>query len=234
MTLFIEESELQDMIERHEIDSLMDGMNISFFEEGDSEKTQGFFSKIIEKLSKLLEKIGNIFSSIIEGFKSLGTGKKKRLTAEEFLNSETGQAKLMADFDKIGDQIDAEYRAARPIIQNISKITKIDDSVVEAWCDNLNEKVAQVYDENKTDIKNEAMFLARQKSAEVVGKKLSANSKKIQQCKEETKKHLDALNARKEADGAKKELNKIDKVAASLMKVGKKWYKAANTVMKFI
>lgn len=235
---YFAESVLEDMLISHQVSEMLDRCNIIYLEEADkdaaAEKSKGLIGKIIDKIMSILNKIGTLIEGILQGFKTAFSSDKKRLTADKYMNSETGQAKLKYDLEKLEAQIDEEYRLARPLIANISNITKIDPAKVEKWCDDLNATLDKGYVEYKDDIVREGKYLAKRGAAKGIANKLLKDTKSVEKLKNETQKHLDNIKRRQDADNIKQDLKLIDKVAASTSKLLSKWYKVANTIMPFV
>ena len=92
-------------------------------------------SSFNEWVTKLIERVRKFISDAIDMVKDIFSD-KKHLYIEDYLNSESGQIQFEYDIQKIQDNVDAELRKGRKLVQAISKGTKIDDRTVEAYVDN--------------------------------------------------------------------------------------------------
>ena len=239
--LFYAESALEDRMLHNEVQSMFDMYNIAFLEAGDAgvdaTKTKGIGTRIIDAISRILEKIGNVVGGIIEGFKTAFTSDKKKLTADEYMNADSTQEKLYADFNAIADQVDEEYRLARPLIASITNITKMDSAKVEEMCDKLDAVVSQKYDETKE--KGRILYKNKEKIAtdigvKVLSNKLIDNSKAINKYKDETSKYMIRMKSRKLNDVDIKNMNKIDRIAVSINRMVSKWDRESRKVRKYL
>ena len=93
-------------------------------------KGDGLIAKLKEAIKAVLDKIKSIFSK----------GEKQHLTADDFLNSETGQVMISEEYAKRCEEIDRDIAALRPFVSKISKLTDKDILEVEKICNRLDAK----------------------------------------------------------------------------------------------
>lgn len=111
--------------------------NLAFFEEGDdsgSAVRTGLIGKMSASIQNLIAKARAMVERMIRFFTGLT---QQKISASEYLASETGQAKFEQDCMKLTRQIDAAYRDMRPVVGKICKLggTLIDPADVEELCD---------------------------------------------------------------------------------------------------
>lgn len=109
-----------------------------FFEEGDNASGNGLMDKIIRGIQLILQKIRMMGERCMYVIKNIG---KSRLTAEEYMNSETGAAEYHRRCGEIAKEIDDAFLEARPLINAISNATNMNPALVEKICDGLNKRI---------------------------------------------------------------------------------------------
>lgn len=115
---------------------IIDGLNMYqesvLFESEDSDKSDGILLKICEKIGKMINKIKDFISSF---FKSIGMNMGDKLTAEDYISSETAKVRLDADYAKICDDIDHEIAESHKIVSKLAKLMGIDPVVMKRMTD---------------------------------------------------------------------------------------------------
>ena len=124
-----------------------------YMEEEDSSGSDGVFEEMKKAILTVLDKIDSIIRGFLDGVKSLSSN---RLTADEYLNSSTGQLRLAEDLFAMQKMVDKEYYRLRPIVSKISDMTDIDVEKVASVCDDITEK-----------LHNNRSFIAREAKAMV-------------------------------------------------------------------
>lgn len=240
-SLFYAESALEDKLMHNEMCNLFDMYDIAYLEEGesatDSTKVKGVGGKLVDGILRIIEKIRKAVTGIIEGFKSAFTSDKKRLTAEEYMAADSTQEKLMYDINAMVEQVDEEYRLARPLIGGISSITKMDTKTVEELCDKLDGVVGKGYQKARNlavkGYENKGK-IAKSGAVKILANKLISNSEAIKKSDEEYNKHMIAMKARKLNDIDFQNMKKIDRVLMSVNRLVQKWDRVGRKVSKFL
>lgn len=96
----------------------------------DKNKPNGFVvwvKKMVARLGKFFEDIGTMIRDMFHN--------DEHINLENYANSETGAAKIDFDLRQIQNNVDAEMRKGRKLIQMISSSTGIDDKAVESFVD---------------------------------------------------------------------------------------------------
>ena len=88
---------------------------------------KNFINSIVSKIMKVISDVKDKITSIFNG--------SNKLTLDEYLDSETGELALKYDIVRIQQNAEAEVRKGRKLVQAISRGTKVDDRVVEAFLD---------------------------------------------------------------------------------------------------
>ena len=109
-----------------------------YLEEGDANSDDGVFQKMKNAILAILEKIDSVIRGFLDSFKVFS---KNHLTAEKFMNSNTGQLQLAGDLFKIQKEIDREYLQLRPLVSKISNATGKDIEDVAKLADQITEHV---------------------------------------------------------------------------------------------
>lgn len=239
---FFLHSILEDQVEESAVDSLTNELLILYLEEGDSEegekKKDGIVQNITEKIKKVLAKMAKFAKAIGEMFKS-GGKKEKHMSEEDFMNAESTQAMLNEDIDAIIKSIDEEYALAKPLISQLSNLTKMDPVKVEEMADKLNATLDKSYDATKKFGKTYGKAIVKQQKinyfrskGQKMGAKLAANSKSVQKYNEAAQANLDAYVKRNAGDP--KKLAAINKGNSALSRLCTKWYRTMNRWSPFM
>lgn len=109
-----------------------------YLEEGDTASDEGVFQKIKNAILAILEKIDSVIRGFLDSFKVFSTN---RLTAEKFMNSNTGKLQIAGDLFEIQKKIDREYLQLRPLVSKISNATGKDIEDVAKVADQITENV---------------------------------------------------------------------------------------------
>lgn len=109
-----------------------------YLEEGESSSDDGVFQKIKNAILAILEKIDSIIRGFFDSFKVFS---QNHLTAEKFMNSNTGKLQLAGDLFKIQKEIDDQYLHLRPLVNKISNATGEDIENVAKLADQITENV---------------------------------------------------------------------------------------------
>lgn len=96
--------------------------------------------KIMSIITRICESVSRLITDIIEMFSNIFT-KKKDLDIDTYIKSNTGSIELDTDLQQVQQQVNAEVRQGRKLIQAISKGTKINDETVEKYVDKATEGI---------------------------------------------------------------------------------------------
>lgn len=154
-----------------------------YLEEGDSPGNDGVFEKMKRAILAVLDKIDSIIRGFLDGVKSLSSD---RLTAEEYMNSSTGQLRLAEDLFAMQKMVDKEYYRLRPIISKISDITDIEAEKVASVCDSITEKLH----DNRAFIAREAKGVVKAAAVNALYKNSIDRMSDIQKWEKETAESL--------------------------------------------
>jgi hypothetical protein len=107
-------------------------------EDGESTSTsvesKSLGKRITDKIRAILKSISDMITIFKRNFS------KNKLTASEYMNSETAKLELQINVQAMEKEVDEEYLAARKIVSKISDITHFPAKDVAAFCDNMEER----------------------------------------------------------------------------------------------
>lgn len=132
------ETALEGDLMFHQNCQLINQYEIIYLEDGDEGQKDGVISSIVAGIKKMLDKIRTLIDGIIDSVKM---GSKKRLTADAYMASETGQLALEADIVAMKKAVDEEYLSARTVVKMIANITHEDPKQVASMCDKINQRL---------------------------------------------------------------------------------------------
>lgn len=103
------------------------------------EKSKGVASSIKEKVLGMLRRIRALIEKAVGNLRNLAGGEKEELTAEEYINSDTGQIQLEMDAQGMMQEVDREYAKQRKLVGKLSDLSGVDVLLVEQGIDKLND-----------------------------------------------------------------------------------------------
>ena len=230
---------LQMDIYSHDIHSMLDMYTESCYMEETSpnkdekatkstEKTS-ILKTIVAKLKSLIGKIGEM----IDAFRASVESKKKNLTAEEYMGSETARIQFAYDLAAIQREVDAEYLEARKIVSGISKITNVPVEKVANFCDRMEQKIhdnkSKILPAGKAIVTTVAIEKTRNAVRDSIykSKDITARSKKLS---DDFDKAIGVEPKKEDDPETDKKLSVMTRFMTVVGKLEKKWMRVSNTL----
>lgn len=222
------ESELMCDLIYHQNKQIIDSYTLLCLESGDENVKEGVIAKISNAIKAMIEKIRTTIEGFLDGVRA---NSKNRLTADDYMNSETAKLALDADIVAMKDAIDAEFLEARTIVKMISNVTKMDPQDVAKRCDALNQKII----DNRQKYLHGAKGLVQLGIARKIEKDCIKNCSDIQEMVKVTESSVNALkNTASTAKGRKAAdaYNVLNKFTATLYKLSDQSVDMSNMISK--
>lgn len=142
------------------------------------------------KKDGLIEKLKNAIRAILDKIRSILGRNKEHLTADDFMNSETGQVMVSEDFQKRCQEIDRNMAELKPFIARFAKWTDKDILEVEKICDRMDAAAHQWAPVAASFAKANAKARARGAVADATAKVINGCYPKLQENEELLNKQL--------------------------------------------
>ena len=170
---------------------------------------------------------------MIDAFRASVESKKKNLTAEEYMGSETARIQFAYDLAAIQREVDAEYLEARKIVSGISKITNVPVEKVANFCDRMEQKIhdnkSKILPAGKAIVTTVAIEKTRNAVRDSIykSKDITARSKKLI---DDFDKAIGVEPKKEDDPETDKKLSVMTRFMTVVGKLEKKWMRVSNTL----
>lgn len=185
---FLENALETSILEHDALNAIGIYEQLIYMEDGEeTPASKGVFEHIKAAILKILDSIQTAIDGAIDFIHSKS---KKRLTAEEYMQSNTGQYQLSCDVENMMKAVDNEYLQSRKFVMKVSKLTKQDAEKIAGITDRVN---SYLHD-NRFKLAALSASAVEYSVVQRLQKSILGKMKDVQKCKDETQDLVNKMN----------------------------------------